>query len=310
MSRTLDAARRSDPEGSAREVDSARARLDEAILPLGDVLVGAGAPLPLTLSNSTMGALDRCAGQAVALAGGDRRDPTWAMLRGKALDAYVQHALHVGVVGDPVEDLRSMWVAEERDEDLAALEEHLSGDEAGCVSDLASLGSSVEELRALAAFVARTEQRVDVDVGGVMNLAGRIDVLIGGPGTGHRSMILEVKSSALRPEHSAQVRHYVMLTALRQGELPAAAGVWSPGVGVTDVPVNATLGSSAERVAAAAVRTAELWAGEAPRLHPGTHCRWCPELDRCPEALHPDSHGDEAWDLHWDDRWEQDRGER
>ena len=274
-----------DPAAEA-EVHAARSRLEEAVGELGDRLVATGCPLPLRLSNSTITNVDRCDGLAVARAGGSGVDPNWPMLRGRALDSYVQHVLIAGRVGDPVEDLRSMWMADELDETLAALDDHLTSDaREDLESDLSLLAAEAATLAPLAQLMPRLEQRLEVTIGGVLALPGRVDVLLGGAGTGAPSVLLEVKSSALRSEHMTQVRHYGLLQALREGRPPLAAGVWSPGVGVTDVPLTNTFGSSAERVVGSLVRTSALWEGAPVGLNPGSHCRFCPEVDRCPEGM-------------------------
>lgn len=278
---------------TSAELDSARELLDTTIGPLGEPLVAAGAPVPLGLSNSSMAALHQCVTFALSRTGEPDDDVSWALLRGRLLDLYVQHVLFVGRVGDPVEDLRSMLLAEERDDDLAMLDDHLRDDDTE--GDLARMAAAAGELEPLGALVPRVEQRVEVDIGGVVSLTGRIDVLVGGPGTGLPGAVVEVKSSGLRSEHMAQVRHYALLEGLREGVAPGAAAVWSPGSGVTDVPVEGSLESSAHRAARAASLMATVWEGEEPGRSPGGHCRWCPELDRCPVGLHDD--GDDPW---WD----------
>lgn len=247
------------------------------------------------------------------------------MFRGRALDAFVQHVLFAGPVADAVPDLRSMWVASESTEDLEMLERFTSGEagSGGTGSGGTALNeSAVEDLVDLAAhamvfsgsqpYAPRTEVRMGATFAGVLELRGRVDVLLGGPGTDLPAVLVEVKSGRIRDEHRAQLRHYVLLAALRHGEAPAGATLWSPESGLEPLHVHGVLASSAERVAAAVVSFAEISAGREPTLTPGAHCRFCPVNADCPVARREPAVGEDAtWvgsDIWFDDLGSRGRG--
>ncbi len=247
-----------------------------------------GVRWPISVDNGRALDLHRCEGLAVARAGGTQEVTSWSALAGSALDAYVAHVLHEGPVADPVADLRSMWCAQGRDIDVAALDGFLDDSDPDAVAErlarLSDLSLAAGTLSVDPAWVPRVEVPVGVTVGGVLALRGRIDVLLGGPGTGRPTVIIEVKSGRGHPDHHAQLRHYVLLCALRHGEMPLAAGIWYPGPGVTGVHIVGAAEAAAERVSVAASKLVELWQGRPAHLHAGPHCSWCPVADGCPMA--------------------------
>jgi hypothetical protein len=283
------------------EVQHARERICSAVSELIDS--GGGAPgvaatgPPVVLTDSVVRRLVACEGLAVAAASAAPVEVTWPMFRGRALDAFVQHVLFAGPVADAVPDLRSMWVASESTEDLEMLERFTSGKagsgEAGsggtalnesAVEDLAGLAAHAMVFSGSQPYAPRTEVRMGVTFAGLLELRGRVDVLFGGPGTDLPAVLVEVKSGRIRDEHRAQLRHYILLAALRHGEAPAGAMLWSPESGLEPLHVPGVLASSAERVAAAVVSLAEISVGREPTLTPGVHCRFCPVTLECPLA--------------------------
>ncbi|MGI9578893.1 MAG: CRISPR-associated protein Cas4 [Microthrixaceae bacterium] len=300
---------------TVEDVTAARSMLTEAARSLR-VLAGAetGPALPLTISQQFVSSIHRCEQLAVQEAAGGHAGTGWKLFRGRALDAYVCHVIHAGPVADPVEDLRSHWAATDSPGDIEALDAHLSTldrvadvdplavadavavadplavDER--VADLALLASSAGAFGQLRAQSPRVEVTLAVEIEDSVRLPGRVDVLLGGPGTGAPAVLLEVKSGSHRSDHSAQLRHYVMLAALVHGHVPAAAALWYPSGQeaqspemCVEVPVGGAVTSSAMRVVAAMERLGELWDGRVPQRTAGPHCNWCSLADVCSESL-------------------------
>jgi len=282
------------------EPAAARDRLEAAAADLaGSLQEIGGVPWPLSVTNSVVADLHRCEGLAVARAGADepkRHDgPDWRRLAGEALGAYVAHVLVEGPVAEAADDLASMWRAAGEWDRVDRLEAYLSAADPAAAPRRAELDTLA---RAALAFdvdrgwVPRVELPIGTTVGGALALRGRVDVVLGGPGTGRPAVLVEVKSGGPHPEHHAQLRHYVLLAALRHGEMPAAAGVWYPDDSLVDVHVPGAAESSAERVAAMARRLAAFWEGAPPTLRAGAHCRWCPVADTCAAAADPGDDGE------------------
>lgn len=269
--------RAAEQQEGAAGLDAARRRLTEAAGQLDD---------PVLLSDRAIGLLLACEGAAVAAATAPPTGTTWEMFRGRALDAFVEHVLFAGPVGDPAGDLEAMYLATESTEDLALLESHLGTP--GAVADLAELAAGALAFSELRRWDARVQVTMAVELRAAGSTAavlrGRPDVVLGGPGTPHPAVLIEVKSGLLREAHRAQLRHYVMLAALRNGAVPAAAALWSPVAGLEPMHVPGVVASAAERCAAALQKLAPLLTGTAPVLSPGLHCRFCVVADRCPAA--------------------------
>lgn len=302
-----------------------RSAVEDPTTTTGSCSGAANADAELVLTDTTVRQLVACEGLTVAAASAGPTEVTWPMFRGRALDAFVEHVLFAGPVADAVTDLRSMWTASESSEDLVLLERFTSGEpgsgDAGSgdagTSGTVTDGSAVAELGDLAAhamafsgtgrWVPRTEVRMGARFDGWLELRGRVDVLFGGPGTGLPAVLVEVKSGRIRDEHRAQLRHYVLLAALRHGEVPAGAALWSPGTGLEPLHVHSVVASSAERVAAAVASIVGLGAGREPTLTPGMHCRFCPAAAECPVAA-PGSTADEFDQWTGTDGWLDDLG--
>jgi hypothetical protein len=155
------------------------------------------------------------------------------------------------------------------------------GDAAGAL--LAEAGTHVDRLTRSwpaidAAWWPRVEEPVRVPLaGGAVTVAGRLDVLLGGPPTGRPGVVVEVKAGSWYDGMRADAHLYALLVTLRDGEAPAAA-MTVVADGTTQVePVRpAVLEHAAERLEAAMGIAARLAAGEPPPDCPGPPaCRTC-----------------------------------
>jgi hypothetical protein len=133
--------------------------------------------------------------------------------------------------------------------------------------------------------------------GGAVTVAGRIDVLLGGPPTGRPGVIVEVKGGRWYDGMRADGHLYALLVALRDGEVPASA-VTIVADGTTHVEHirPALVEHAAERLEEVMRVAAGLAAGEPPATVPGAHCGHCPVRPDCPagRAWRPPEDGAES----------------
>ena len=284
--------------GGSAEIGDATAVLERAALEFRERLEGLhGVAWPMTVTQRFVGSLHRCEQQAVTELGDFVDEPRWDMFRGAALDAYVCHVIHSGPVADPVEDLRSFWIAADRPSELEDLDSLVADsrtagvDRDARLADLADLSARAGVFSHVRSRFPRVEVSIAPTLAATIRLPGRVDVMLGGPGTPAASVLIEVKSGRPHAEHTAQLRHYLLLAALVHGELPTAAAVWYPGGGeagaesvTLEVPVPGAVSSSARRVAGVVGLLAELWEGRVPGRRGGPHCNWCPLSGECAEA--------------------------
>ena len=119
--------------------------------------------------------------------------------------------------------------------------------------------------------------------GGGVTVAGRLDVLVGGPPTGRPAVIVEVKGGRWYDGMRADGHLYALMVALRDGDVPAAAvTVVSDGTTHVETIRPALLQHAAERLDEAMVVAARLAAGEPPPMSPGADCQHCPVRPGCP----------------------------
>jgi hypothetical protein len=256
---------------------------------------------PLVLTKRVLLLHGRCEGAALASLGHrDEADGGWPVLRGRALDLLVAHRIFRGPCGDPAADLLEM----------------LRG--AGDAAEAELLGAALdrsrrEELVALADAVAAFEScrgrapRVEVSVGadlagGAVRLPGRLDVLVGGPGTPWPAVVIEVKStgSGHTYAHAEELRHYALLCALRHGRPPAGLAIWYPDRTTVPLLVEGAATSAQRRVLDVMEALAEVVEGRTVELRPGGQCRWCAHAPRCPAADMGDP-GDDRVDVAGDE---------
>ena len=270
------------PPVSGTDLDEVRAALEEAADRAVQLVDGHEAEhvLPLRLPKSRVVALAECERLAVARHGTPTEGaPSVPVLRGLALDAFVLHELHEGPVADPREDLRSMLLAQ--DEPGLAQQVDAAGDDL----DLAPLAAAARDWSGLdPAWWPRSQSAAALHLsGGRVRCDSRVDVELGGPLTGRPGVVVEVKVGRPHRNHLAEVGHYALLVALRDGIAPAVVARWYPGSVLAQLPVTAdVIRSGARRLTAAIGAWAELQVGRRPRESAGPGCGWCPVADVCP----------------------------
>ena len=164
--------------------------------------------------------------------------------------------------------------------DLGPDADRIRSDAAARIDRLAASGLSAVD----PAWWPRVEEPVRVALAlGAVVVAGRIDVLLGGPPTGRHGVIVEVKGGRWYDGMRADGHLYALMLALRDGEVPASA-VTIVSDGTTQVePIRpALLQHAAERLDEAMGVAARLAAGEPPAMSPGSHCQHCPVRPGCP----------------------------
>jgi hypothetical protein len=277
---------------------------------LGDVLAGAlGPPSPEGLVG-LRGELDAAARAAAAVGGwseheplrlskhlvtGLLRCPRRALSEGDGLSDDVV----VGLVVDAAAKLATVSPRRTVTVDaalafLAALgdssvADHLAARGPSAAQVTAEAEARIEQLAAAwptidPAWWPRVEEPVRVALaGGVVTVAGRLDVLLGGPPTGRPAVVVEVKGGRWYDGMRADGHLYALMVALRDGEVPAAAvTVVSDGTTQVEPLRPALLQHAAERLDEAMGIAARVAAGEPPGMSPGTHCQHCPVRPDCP----------------------------
>lgn len=269
-------------------LDELREDLENAALSARLRVDGCGrseALLPLRLPKSRLADLDSCERRAVASA--DREvavELSGPMLAGMALDLFVAHWLYVGRSLEPVADLIAMLEASGEDQAREFLGKLDPLDAASLVEPVAAAAEAWADVDPR--WRPRTESRVVLSLAaGAVICAGRLDVMLGGPGTSLPGVIVETKSGVVTAAHAQEVYLYALLVALRDGEAPAVVARWYPGADPAGVLVTeGVLRSSARRLQDALVRWADLSTGEVPAETAGRWCDWCPEIEACPSA--------------------------
>jgi hypothetical protein len=118
--------------------------------------------------------------------------------------------------------------------------------------------------------------------GGAVTLAGRLDVLLGGPPTGRPGVVVEVKGGSWYDGMRADGHLYALLVSLRDGVAPAAVvTVVADGTTHVEAIRPALVRHAGERVEQALGVAARLAAGEPAEALPGPGCHHCPALADC-----------------------------
>ncbi|MEI2699946.1 MAG: hypothetical protein V9E94_17000 [Microthrixaceae bacterium] len=238
--------------------------------------------LPLRLSKSLLANLESCERRALAVAGsGSDLEMSAPMLAGRALDQFVAHRLFVGRVLEPLPVLDEMFDAcgdQEAHDALAQMEKADAVDLLEPMAAAADAWADVDE-----DWQPRLQSRaVAMFADGDVICSGVLDVELGGAGTPHPGVVVEVKSGSVASSHAHEVYLYALLVALRDRRAPAVVARWYPGKMPAGVEVtDGLLSSTTERLRDAMMRWSELTCGDPPAERPGPWCDWCPELTDC-----------------------------
>ncbi len=265
------------PDGIA----ALRTELDDAAR-AASAVGGWGQDQPLRLSKHLVTGLLRCPRRALS----DDHGTNYDVVVGWIVDAAAKLAtvsprrrVTVDAAVAFLTALGDSTVAD-RLADLGPDAAHLASDAAVRIDRLAASGLA----RVDPGWWPRVEDPVRVALaGGAVTVAGRIDVLLGGPPTGRPGVIVEVKGGRWHDGMRADGHLYALMVALRDGEVPASA-VTIVSDGTTQVePIRpALLEHAAERLDEAMGVAARLAAGEPPAMLPGAHCEHCPVRPDCP----------------------------
>jgi len=225
---------------------------------------------------------------AVAAEAAGQRALSEPVARGVILDRLLHHHVH----GEPTE--ADAWrlvddaLLAERDDELLAWLEDDPERRSRLAEDAAAFAAEVASWPPLdGAWWPRCEERVRVDLGdGAVVCTARLDLVLGGPGTGRPLVVVEAKSGPFGREHRDGLVWYSLLVALRHGVPPVAAIGWSAFDGRTwEHAVSADLlAAAADRACAAITALGELAGGRAPTATAGPQCAWCPASGGCDAA--------------------------
>lgn len=274
-------------KGPDVDVESVRALLEHQVA--AAVAESGWAPDdPLRLAKHSVGWLVRCARRAVtAQPPAEGRD----IALGAVIDAVAKNATVKELSATAAVESALEWLRVEQPATTAAAFVDALGD----VERAEFVDEAVKRATSLLAIWPAIEPswwpRIDEWLrlhlaGGAISVAGRIDVVFGGPPTGRPAVLVEVKGGAWHDSHRADAHLYALLAALRDGEAPLAVVTVAARDGAVDVePVReGVLEAAAGRVLAAVEVAARLATGEVPTATPGAYCPTCPALLRCPAA--------------------------
>lgn len=140
--------------------------------------------------------------------------------------------------------------------------------------------------------VAEASTRWPID--GPIVLNSKVDLVVGKPeGRISRKVIIDLKTGWVSPQHRDDLRFYALMETLARDVPPRKLVTLyldsaQPIVeDVTEGLLVAALRRTLDGVHAIIELTIE---GRTPVLRPGTHCRWCPLRDECPESMADKSH--------------------
>jgi PD-(D/E)XK nuclease superfamily len=264
------------PDGIA----ALRTELDDAARAAGAV-GGWSQDEPLRLSKHVVTGLLRCPRRALS----DDQDTGDDVVVGWVVDAAAKLATvsprrHV-TVDAAVAFLTALADSTVADHlaDLGPAAERLTAEAAPRIDRLTASLAGVD-----AGWWPRVEDPVRVALAdGAITVAGRIDVLLGGPPTGRPGVIVEVKGGRWHDGMRADGHLYALMVALRDGEVPTSAvTIVSDGTTHVEHIRPALLEHAAERLDEAMRVAARLAAGEPPAMLPGAHCGHCPVRPDCP----------------------------
>ncbi len=281
--------------------DEFLAMLEDAEQFVSESFVDSPEVLPIRVNKSIAAQMLQC--EAFALE--DHDGESWPQLRGSLLDVFIAMASggHVpGHTSDPRSagapelekvrsDLSDALEARGNLRDVERLAE-LQDDQ---LADLSELAVEAAGVAVNPAWSPRTEvSQLAIIGGGALELTGRIDLTLGGPGTDLPAICVEVKSGAVIAAHMAELHFYSLLWALRSGEEPFALALWYPGFQVVPVEVPGAAMAAARQVVDVVERLVAIFAGDEPRRRGGPQCGWCPLAVTCEKArIHLERDDDE-----------------
>jgi hypothetical protein len=240
---------------------------------------------PLRLTKATVAGLLRCPRRAVSVTATDGA-PSDELVVGLVVDAAAKLATLIPHRRPTADDALAFLAAtgDERVADCLARIDDTTGDglRADIAARVAALSAAWPAIEP--AWWPRVEDPVRCRLaGGAVTLAGRLDLLLGGPPTDRRAVVVEVKGGRWYDGMRADGHFYALLVALRDGRPPATV-VTVVTDGTTEVePVRpAVLATAASRVEEALGIAAGLAAGEPPAARAGSHCGHCPVRPDCP----------------------------
>lgn len=244
----------------------------------------------IKLSKERIRELLTCERWAMATPESRARTITRELVVGVYVDVLAQHFVTTNRLdAEPLSLAESLVAAS--DDDAAAI---LAWSEALSAPDRAELSLELEELRAalLGGWPAirnswwpRTQERAVVELAdGDVLIDGRMDVVLGGPPSGHPAAIVEITSRLLRQGDLDDLLLYSLLVAIRDEVPPALALMCSArGASTFEVWVGADeLAAATGRLRDAITRVGELRGGRRPRETRSWACSRCPDRDVCP----------------------------
>jgi len=124
---------------------------------------------------------------------------------------------------------------------------------------------------------------------GKLTLAGRADLVLGRPRGDMRQtmMLIDLKSGALKEEHTNEAYYYALVATLRHGIPPWRSLVYSLASGEytePDITEVVLLEACSHLVAGVNAYVDVMTESRTAELNPGPHCRWCPSSVSCPAS--------------------------
>ena len=222
-----------------------------------------------------------------------------------------QVAVHPGISVGPGWFDRLVSALEQERPDVVALVERMAPDQrAGLLAEIDERCDALPGLLgSLPAHRPTIRERATIEISDArVRLTAEIDISVGQSG---QRVLCEVKSGRFGGWVSEELRHYGLVTSLRDVAAPKlGCAVTLADRGVASVPLRIEdLETAARRV----IQTTEVLievdeaiaSGRSPRTTPGEHCRWCPRARVCPdvsdlvsaelEALRPDEWNDDEF---------------
>jgi hypothetical protein len=272
-----------DPELAARIRDTMEQGLT------ADLASGAatGHPPKLVVTKDRLTRVLACERHQVVSEFGDR-EPTAALACGALIDVLFRQLVTVGAIGEPMADGLAALRLDDRHRELATWIDRMGTAERDELR--VEVERQVDGLRhrwpdLSPGWLPRTQETMRVGlVGGAVELAGRVDLALGGPSVDEASVALvEIKAGTRRVEHRAELHFYALVETLRSLTPPFVVATYYTRTGELDTdPVTAELlAAAARRTQAGARSLLGLAQGLEPRRTPNGLCGVCAALPDC-----------------------------